>query len=171
MAPIDPISADPEDEGDAQRLRAFFSAASAQRPSPSRPAAPVAPAAPALEERPAPTRPPVFDADLAEAAEPLDPSAPVDMARLVTYLDAQLELTRQRMDDGVDRVLAAIGALDGRVGELETFRDDLFDWLESYVGWEASTLAEIAGRLGGAQPQPGASGPGSSSEPGGPPST
>jgi hypothetical protein len=166
MAPLDPISADPEDEGDAQRLRAFFSAASAQRPSPPRPAAPTAPAAapapaPALEERPAPTGAPVFDTDLAEAAEPLDPTAPVDLARLVTYLDAQLELTRQRVDDGVGRVLAALAALDGRVGELETFRDDLFDWLESYVGWEATTLAEIASRLGGAPPRsPGPAGAG-----------
>jgi hypothetical protein len=160
MGPSDPISAEPDDPAEAQRLRAFFSAASAQltdNPPPPPPAAPAVDPVPEPEpdDRPPPTGPPVFATDVTDVADAIDPEAPVDMAHLVAYLDAQLDLTRRRADEGVERVLAALATIDERVGELETFRDELFEWLESYVGWEATTLAEIAGRVDGApSPRP-----------------
>jgi hypothetical protein len=173
MGPPDPITSDPDDVQEAQRLRAFFSAASARHlaedhplapapapapapgPPPAVPASPyAAPVGPAngaedVDDRPPPTGPPVLDTSAEAAEAPLDPNASVDVARMISYLDAQLELTRRRADEGVAKVLRALAAIDGRVAELETFRADLFEWLEGYVAWEADALAQIAGRVSG----------------------
>jgi hypothetical protein len=185
MSSSDPISADPDDAAVAERLRAFFSIASAQggtvtapQPSPSPgagvtppPPPPPAPPTPGLDDRPAPTGPPVFDPVGTEPASP-DPATVQDVAGLVRYLDAQLELTRRRTGDHLERVFAALdarmAALEGRLGEVDqvradasalaetlvAFRNELFAWLEGYVGWEASRLSELDERLGGAGAPP-----------------
>jgi hypothetical protein len=183
MSSSDPISADPDDAATAERLRAFFSIASAQggtvtspQPAPGSgatppPPPPPAPATPGLDDRPAPSGPPVFDPEATEPAAP-DPATVQDVAGLVRYLDAQLELTRRRTADHLDRVLATletrISTLEGRLGDgeearadaaalaetLVAFRNELFAWLEGYVGWEASRLSELDERLGGAGAPP-----------------
>jgi hypothetical protein len=140
----DPISADPQDPAAAGRLRDFFSLE----------------ATPRLEDRPAPTGPPVFDSAGAEPAAP-DAATVQDVAGLVRYLDAQLELTRRRTAEHLDRAMATLdarlAALDDRLAALDqgrtadaalaetvvAFRNELFAWLEGYVGWEASRLAEL----------------------------
>jgi hypothetical protein len=178
MVSPDPISADPEDAAVAERLRAFFSIASTQggtvTPPPTRvpafstptaeppppPPPPAAPATPGLEDRPAPSGPPVFDPAEAEPAAP-DAATVTDVAGLVRYLDAQLELTRRRTAQHLDHVVATLearfAALDARLGDVDqaraadaalaetlvAFRNELFAWLEGYVSWEASRLAEL----------------------------
>jgi hypothetical protein len=180
MVSPDPISGDPEDAAVAERLRTFFSMASAQAstvpqaaPTPVPAAAPApgdepppppAPSTPStppwLQDRPAPTGPPVFDTTASEPAAP-DAATVTDVAGLVRYLDAQLELTRRRTAEHLDRALATLEArlagLDARLTEVDqgrtadaalaetlvAFRNELFAWLEGYVSWEASRLAEL----------------------------
>jgi hypothetical protein len=114
----------------------------------------------------------VFDPLATEPAAP-DAATVQDVAGLVRYLDAQLELTRRRSAEHLDRVFATlearVAALDARVGELDqvrgaeaalaetlvSFRNELFAWLEGYVGWEASRLAELDQRLTEPPPPPG----------------
>jgi len=177
MSSSDPISADPDDAADADRLHAYFSTASAPDdtavapapgPGPNGPSLPFPPPPPplGLDQRPAPTGPPVFNRTAAEPAAP-DAATVQDVAGLVRYLDAQLELTRRRSADQLDRVVATLdarlAALDARLGELTqgraaeaavaealvAFRNELFAWLEGYVDWEASRLSELDERLPG----------------------
>jgi hypothetical protein len=191
MVSPDPISADPDDAAVAERLRAFFSMASAQEGTvappatpakvpafstpavePPPPPPPAPPTTPGLEDRPAPSGPPVFDPAEAEPAAP-DMATVTDVAGLVRYLDAQLELTRRHTAQHLDHVLATVdarlAALDARLGEVDqaraadaalaetlvAFRNELFAWLEGYVTWEASRLAELEQRFpGGELPPP-----------------
>jgi hypothetical protein len=166
MASTEPISGDPDDEATAERLRAFFSAASAAEGAASPGAGPGTDLHPPdLQQRPAPTGRPVFDPLRTEAANPV-PGSVEDVAGLVRYLDAQLELTRRRTADGVEQVLAGLADLTARVGDLEasragddmvaealvSFRNELFQWLEGYVSWEAGRLAELDQRIDGGPP-------------------
>ena len=115
-------------------------------------------------DRPAPTGPPVFDPTETEPAAP-DAATVNDVAGLVRYLDAQLELTRRRSAEQLDRVVATLdlrlASLDARLAEVDqaraadatlaealvAFRNELFAWLEGYVAWEASRLSELAQQL------------------------
>lgn len=132
-----------EDDLLARRLSDFFATVNGP-PARNVPAAPPAPAAASASgsKRPEPRK--------VEVAGGTDAPS-VDMVRLVKYLDAQLELTRKEAREGLHQVLDAVTALAGRVTALETrqadFREELFDWLEGYTGWERTELARMMDRV------------------------